>query len=126
MTRGVSNGCWAVATAAAFSCPLALMETTRDAHSSSRMVFIGTPRPCTGIYSTTCSAPVAQLDSASGFEPEGREFESLRARDPRRTVLRRWSFPDGRSGENSRPPPQAAREFDNRASLRALEDACTS
>ena len=25
-------------------------------------------------------APVAQLDRASGFEPEGREFESLRAR----------------------------------------------
>ncbi len=26
------------------------------------------------------SAPVAQLDRASGYEPEGREFESLRAR----------------------------------------------
>src|SRR5712671_1982694 len=26
------------------------------------------------------AAPVAQLDRASGFEPEGREFESLRAR----------------------------------------------
>ena len=26
------------------------------------------------------NAPVAQLDRASGFEPEGREFESLRAR----------------------------------------------
>jgi hypothetical protein len=25
-------------------------------------------------------APVAQLDRASGFEPEGREFKSLRAR----------------------------------------------
>ena len=25
------------------------------------------------------TAPVAQLDRASGFEPEGREFESLRA-----------------------------------------------
>lgn len=25
-------------------------------------------------------APVAQLDRASGFEPEGRGFESLRAR----------------------------------------------
>ena len=24
-------------------------------------------------------APVAQLDRASGYEPEGREFESLRA-----------------------------------------------
>ena len=28
------------------------------------------------------NAPVAQLDRASGFEPEGREFESLRARQP--------------------------------------------
>ncbi len=25
-------------------------------------------------------APLAQLDRASGYEPEGREFESLRAR----------------------------------------------
>ncbi len=25
-------------------------------------------------------APVAQLDRVSGYEPEGREFESLRAR----------------------------------------------
>ena len=25
-------------------------------------------------------APVAQLDRASGYEPEGREFKSLRAR----------------------------------------------
>jgi hypothetical protein len=30
--------------------------------------------------SQTVHAPVAQLDRASGFEPEGREFESLRAR----------------------------------------------
>jgi plasmid stabilization system protein ParE len=30
-------------------------------------------------YNGPC-APVAQLDRASGFEPEGREFESLRAR----------------------------------------------
>ena len=30
--------------------------------------------------SVTQNAPVAQLDRASGFEPEGREFESLRAR----------------------------------------------
>ena len=28
----------------------------------------------------TCTAPLAQLDRASGYEPEGREFESLRAR----------------------------------------------
>ena len=28
------------------------------------------------------NAPVAQLDRASGYEPEGREFESLRAHHP--------------------------------------------
>lgn len=27
-----------------------------------------------------CDAPVAQLDRVSGYEPGGREFESLRAR----------------------------------------------
>ena len=27
-------------------------------------------------------APVAQLDRACGYEPQGREFESLRARHP--------------------------------------------
>ena len=31
------------------------------------------------------SAPVAQLDRVSGYEPEGREFESLRARHYFRT-----------------------------------------
>ena len=31
-------------------------------------------------YNQLSRAPVAQLDRASGFEPEGREFESLRAR----------------------------------------------
>ena len=30
-------------------------------------------------YTLTCSAPVAQLDRVTGFEPVGREFESLRA-----------------------------------------------
>src|SRR5580765_6752070 len=29
-------------------------------------------------------APLAQLDRASGYEPEGREFESLRAHHPRK------------------------------------------
>ena len=33
------------------------------------------------VLSDNClHAPVAQLDRASGYEPEGREFESLRAR----------------------------------------------
>jgi hypothetical protein len=34
-------------------------------------------RRCVSISSY---APLAQLDRASGYEPEGREFESLRAR----------------------------------------------
>src|SRR5258707_1057528 len=34
------------------------------------------------------SAPVAQLDRASGYEPEGREFESLRAHHYFRHVFR--------------------------------------
>jgi hypothetical protein len=33
-----------------------------------------------GMVYDASNAPVAQLDRASGFEPEGREFESLRAR----------------------------------------------
>jgi hypothetical protein len=36
-------------------------------------------------------APVAQLDRASGFEPEGREFESLRARHTNPSHLFRLS-----------------------------------
>ena len=32
------------------------------------------------IYYRKDRAPLAQLDRASGYEPEGREFESLRAR----------------------------------------------
>src|SRR4026207_1791028 len=31
-------------------------------------------------------APVAQLDRVSGYEPEGREFESLRARQTQQRV----------------------------------------
>ena len=34
------------------------------------------------LVQSAAAAPVAQLDRASGFEPEGREFESLRARHP--------------------------------------------
>src|SRR5690242_2632789 len=33
-----------------------------------------------GLLRWKSSAPLAQLDRASGYEPEGREFESLRAR----------------------------------------------
>jgi hypothetical protein len=34
------------------------------------------------------NAPVAQLDRASGYEPEGREFESLRAHHLSWAVIR--------------------------------------
>ena len=37
-------------------------------------------------------APVAQLDRASVYGTEGREFESLRARCPNRQCLRRFGF----------------------------------
>ena len=37
-------------------------------------------RPDGGFY-TLAAAPVAQLDRASGYGPEGRGFESLQARD---------------------------------------------
>ena len=40
-------------------------------------------------------APVAQLDRASGFEPEGRRFESVRAHQQKRSIagfrFRSWS-----------------------------------
>src|SRR5205823_6294959 len=32
------------------------------------------------LFTHNSTAPLAQLDRASGYEPEGREFESLRAR----------------------------------------------
>ena len=38
-------------------------------------------RVCYNFYiEVSLGAPLAQLDRASGYEPEGREFESLRAR----------------------------------------------
>ena len=37
-------------------------------------------KPAPPVHFGHHSAPVAQLDRASGYEPEGREFESLRAR----------------------------------------------
>ena len=37
-------------------------------------------RPLRGTSSGTDNAPVAQLDRVPGYEPGGREFESLRAR----------------------------------------------
>src|SRR3569832_367922 len=66
----------------------------------SGMLFVIHRRPCAGgvsgrahfttigraraagrfLVQSAAAAPVAQLDRASGFEPEGREFESLRAR----------------------------------------------
>src|SRR4051812_12997117 len=45
-------------------------------------VIRGHPRLEVGRYAATMDsrAPLAQLDRAAGFEPVGREFESLRAR----------------------------------------------
>ena len=40
-----------------------------------------------------CFAPLAQLDRASGYEPEGREFESLRARHLFTDAVRVSSIP---------------------------------
>ena len=66
---------------------------------------------------------VAQLDRASGFEPEGREFESLRARG----FIYRLEISDlALRSAGFRTPDAAAggREFDSLASLRAkLDDA---
>ena len=38
------------------------------------------PDPLCKLDCVLFRAPLAQLDRASGYEPEGREFESLRAR----------------------------------------------
>src|SRR5580698_8249401 len=43
-------------------------------HQNKTFVII---KPC--IRKSVCFAPLAQLDRASGYEPEGREFESLSA-----------------------------------------------
>jgi hypothetical protein len=50
---------------------MALQSPTVDRASSRTRVRVVEFSPC---------APVAQLDRASGYEPEGRGFESLRAR----------------------------------------------
>ena len=41
---------------------------------------VSSGRPAGGFY-TRAAAPVAQLDRASGYGPEGRGFDSLQARD---------------------------------------------
>ena len=41
---------------------------------------VSSGRPDGGFY-TRAAAPVAQLDRASGYGPEGRGFDSLQARD---------------------------------------------
>ena len=43
-----------------------------------------------GITAEDRIAPLAQLDRASGYEPEGREFESLRARHLSRDFNSPW------------------------------------
>ena len=39
-----------------------------------------------------CFAPVAQLDRASGYGPEGREFESSPARQTKKFTPCEWAF----------------------------------
>ena len=45
-------------------------------------------QPCLVVFQGT-HARVAQLDRASGYEPEGREFESLRAHHPKSFLSRK-------------------------------------
>src|SRR5271155_4053912 len=60
-------------------CSLLLRRRSRLSRASCRKsgnsLFLGCSCNCTSLF----SAPVAQLDRAFGFEPKGREFESLRA-----------------------------------------------
>jgi hypothetical protein len=56
------------------TCLIALTVTFRGSIHIRRVVFYKKAR-----YDAV-HAPVAQLDRVSGFEPGGREFESLRAR----------------------------------------------
>src|SRR5215467_9114903 len=51
----------------------------------------GPNRPLRRIESSS-RAPVAHLDRVPGYEPGGREFESLRARQDSRVMLRPTSF----------------------------------
>ena len=50
--------------------------------SRNAFVWLNFAAPCRNLSSPHLPfcAPVAQLDRASGYEPEGREFDSLRAR----------------------------------------------
>jgi hypothetical protein len=61
-------------------------RTEHDDHEKYRIGNAQNLRFCTSNMQSVCKrnllslcAPVAQLDRASGYEPEGREFESLRA-----------------------------------------------
>jgi hypothetical protein len=59
----------------------------------------------------TISAPVAQLDRVPGYEPGGREFESLRARQTQNTRNSRV-FLFGRFEDEIRTPDQYTWQFD--------------
>src|SRR5271155_16172 len=75
-------------------CSLLLRRRSRLSRASCRKsgnsLFLGCSCNCTSLF----CAPVAQLDRAFGYEPKGREFESLRAHHPfavsRRNLL--WIF----------------------------------
>src|ERR1700730_16352099 len=58
--------------------PVRLRRRRRTAFPAKRFFAIINPR----LFLPRKSAPLAQLDRASGYEPEGREFESLRAHHP--------------------------------------------
>ena len=64
-------------------------KPSRSAFSAKRFFAIINRR----LFLPCKSAPLAQLDRASGYEPEGREFESLRAHhlSPVNTRVYRWS-----------------------------------
>ena len=65
------------------------------------MTFTAKPLLCASLWSAV--ALVAQLDRASDFESEGREFESLRARQQNQALLAfldRLSFPEKHYGKH--------------------------
>src|SRR5210317_2528000 len=59
-------------------------ERGREAAAARRARSGATSNPSLSASLKTSNAPVAQLDRVSGYEPEGREFESLRARQKSR------------------------------------------
>jgi hypothetical protein len=59
---------------------LPFLSETRRGWMRNACAYRKVDAPCIPMLIFTNRAPVAQLDRASGYEPEGREFESPRAR----------------------------------------------